>query len=266
MTGSLAGQVALITGAAEGIGKGVAIEMARAGADVCINDIVSESQGNALAEALHNEHGGRAIYLRADVSHREEVEFMADKVEGQVGPVSILVSNAVTSQRHSLLDTPFSELQFAVEVGIYGAFHVMQVFGKRMVAKHIAGAIVQMTSPWAYLPYAGGLDYRVVKSSQHQMALSLATELMEYGIRVNLVEPGWVETDGEHRWHSAEKMRVDAAGLPFKRLCTVDEVGRTVVFACQEPYLTGAHLKIDGGLTLAYYRAAGLAGTRSKEL
>jgi glucose 1-dehydrogenase len=262
MAGPLAGQIAVITGSAEGIGRGVAIELAKAGADVCVNDIQPVNQGAAFAEELHMAYGVRALYVRADVSQRAEVEAMADEVESVLGPVSILVSNAVTRQRHTFLDTPFSELTKAVEVGIYGAFHVLQVFGARMVAQHIPGSIIQMTSPWAYLPYAGGTDYRVVKSAQHQMALSLATELMGQGIRVNLVEPGWVETDGEHRWHSPEKMQADGAELPFKRLCTVDEVGRTVVFACQEPYLTGAHLKIDGGLTLAYYGASGRAGTR----
>lgn len=261
MAGSLAGNVAVITGAGEGIGRGVALEMAKAGAHICVNDIRPAHEMTSLMDTLRS-YGVQALYVQANVRNRADVEAMARRVEAELGSVSILVSNAITSQRHSLLDTPFEELKEAVEVGIYGAFHIMQVFAGQMVSQHVRGSIIQMTSPWAYLPYEGGIDYRVVKGAQHQMALSLATELMQYGIRVNVIEPGWVDTEGEHRWHSPETMQEAAKTLPFGRLCTPEETGRAAVFLCQEPYITGAHLKIDGGLTLAYYSASGMAGTR----
>ncbi len=264
MTGVLDGQVAVITGAGEGIGRGVALELARAGADICVNDIRDPEEVQPLLAELES-LGVRALYVRTDVRDRPGMEAMADRVESLWGPVSIVVSNAVTSQRHTLLDTPLEELVQAVDVGIYGAFHALQVFASRMVSHKVHGSIIQMTSPWAYLPYAGGMDYRIVKSAQHQMALSLATELMSYGIRVNVLEPGWVETEGEHRWHSAESMRQASKTLPLGRLCTPEETGRAAVYLCSEPYITGTHLKIDGGLTLNYYSAAGLAGTRPED-
>ncbi|NMP22809.1 SDR family NAD(P)-dependent oxidoreductase [Sulfobacillus harzensis] len=252
MGDELAGQIAVLTGAAAGIGRGIAVELAKAGADICIFDLKPGEQAAALMEELR-QFDVRSLYVSGDVSRREDVQALADAVESTLGPASIVVSNAITSERRPFLDTPFDELSRAVEVGIYGAFHVLQVFARRMVQNHIAGTMIQLTSPWAYLPYPGGMDYRIVKSAQHNMALSLATELMWNGIRVNLVEPGWVDTPGEHRWYSDDMLKAGGQALPFRRLCTPEDVGRAVAFVCREPYMTGAHIKIDGGLSHTVY-------------
>lgn len=252
MAEELAGQIAVITGAAVGIGRGIAIELAKAGADICIFDIKSAEEGEDLLDLLRR-NNVRARYFQGDVSRRDDVESLARAVEESLGPATIVVSNAITSERRSFLDTPFEELSRAVEVGIYGSFHVLQVFAARMVQHQIAGSLVQVTSPWAYLPYPGGTDYRVVKAAQHHMALSLATELMWHRIRVNLVEPGWVDTPGEHRWYTAEMLQKRGESFPLGRMCTSEDVGHAVVFACHEPYMTAAHIKMDGGLTHTLY-------------
>lgn len=252
MGDELAGQIAVLTGAGAGIGKGVAIELAKAGADICIFDLKPVDQAADLMEELRR-YDVRSLYVSGDVSRRDEVESLADVVESTLGPATILVSNAITSERRPFLKTPFDELSRAVEVGIYGAFHVMQVFGLRMVEQHIAGSVIQLTSPWAYLPYPGGTDYRIVKSAQHNMALSLATEVMWDRIRVNLIEPGWVDTPGEHRWYSDDMLKAGGEALPFGRLCTPEDVGRAVVFVCRASYMTGAHIKVDGGLSHTAY-------------
>lgn len=261
MGNTLAGQVALITGAARGIGQGIAREMAREGASLCVNDVVAEE---AAAPFIHElqDLGVRAIYVRADVRRRSEVQEMADRVEQSLGPITVLVSNAITSQRHPLLKTSFEELQQAVEVGVYGAFHLFQVIAGRMVEKNIKGSIIQMTSPWAYIPYWGGTDYRVVKAAQHHMALSFATEMMWHGIRVNLLEPGWTDTPGEHRWFSDQQLQEEAQKLPLGRLCTPEDVGRAAVFLAREPYIVGAHIKVDGGLTFTRYGPSGVQPLR----
>ena len=261
MGGELRGQVAVVTGGASGIGRGIVLELARSGADVCIVDLMAAEEAAGLLGELERMNC-RTVYAQADVRDRDAIESVGKRLEDELGPASIVVSNAITSQRHDLLQTTFDELKRAVEVGIYGAFHVLQVFSARMVARGLRGSIIQMTSPWAYLPYGGGMDYRVVKSAQAQMAASLATELMRCGIRVNTVEPGWVDTAGEHRWYSPEEMVEAGSRMPLGRLCTPEDVGRAVVYLCAEPYITGSHLKVDGGLSLTYFEASGGPGTQ----
>lgn len=255
-TPSLAGKVALVTGAARGIGRGIALELARAGAQVCLNDL--SSQGAAARDAVRELEalGVRALFAPADVTDRDAVEAMVELCERDLGPVDVLVSNAVTSRRQPLLETPFEDLARAVEVGIYGAFHVMQTVARRMVAEDRPGAIVQITSPWARIPYRGGIDYAVAKSGVHMLAMAAANELSWHGIRVNLVEPGWVDTPGEHRWFTDQTLADAARGEPLGRLAEPADIGRAVVFLATEPYVVGTVLRVDGGHSLKDYTAA----------
>jgi glucose 1-dehydrogenase len=253
----LHGRVALVTGAARGIGRGIAVELARAGADVCVNDLKDQA---AAAESTVRDLealGVRALYAAADVSQRTQVEKIVDLCEARLGPVDILVSNAVTSTRHTLLETPFEELRRAVEVGIYGAFHVMQVVARRMVRAGRPGSIVQITSPFARLAYRGGIDYTVAKSGAHMLAMAAANELAWHGVRVNLVEPGWTDTPSEHRWFSDAVLAEAGRNLPLGRLAEPADVGRAVVFLATEPYIVGTVLYVDGGLSLAWYAPVG---------
>lgn len=261
MSTNLKGQVAVVTGGGSGIGRGVAEELARRGCRVGLIDIMSQEEAMPALEAIAR-HGTQVVYESVDVRNRAAVDRAKERIWTQLGQVSIVVSNAITSQRHDFLHTSFDELKEAVEVGIYGTFHILQAFTRQMVEEHVSGSIIQMTSPWAYLPYAGGMDYRVVKSAQQNMALSLATELMRLGIRVNVVEPGWVPTAGEQRWYTQDEMIKAGQHMPLGRLCTADDVGRAVAYLCEEPYITGAHLKVDGGLSLAYFEASGGPGTK----
>ena len=257
----LTGQVAVVTGGASGIGRGVALELAKHGADVCIIDVIPLEEAAETLSQMRL-YDVRSMYASTDVRDREGIQRVCRDVEQQMGGATIVVSAAVTSQRHELLHTPFDELRLAVEVGIYGTFHVFQAFAGEMLRLGIRGSIIQMTSPWASLPYGGGIDDRVTKSAQEHMARSLATELMRHGIRVNLVEPGWVDTPGERRWYSENDLLEAGRKLPLGRLCTPEDVGRAVVYLCTEPYVTGAHLTVDGGLSLTYFEASGGAGTR----
>ncbi len=261
MKTNLKGQVAVVTGGGSGIGRGVAEELAKRGCQVGLIDIMPQEDARSALEAIVR-HGAQVVYEHVDVRNRAAVNTAAERIRTRLGPVSIVVSNAITSQRHDFLHTSFDELQQAVEVGIYGAFHVLQAFTRQMIEAQVSGSIIQMTSPWAYLPYAGGMDYRVVKSAQENMALSLATELMRVGIRVNVVEPGWVNTSGEQRWYTQDEMAQAGRHMPLGRLCTVEDIGRAVAYLCEEPYITGTHLKIDGGLSLAYFEASGGPGTK----
>lgn len=253
---ALRGQVALITGAGRGIGYGIAIELASAGADVFITDIMQPGNLQEFFKPIRD-RGGRAGYAQADIAHRSDVERVVDQCERELGPVSILVSNAVVSVRRSLLDTQFDDLKRAVEVGIYGAFHMFQVVARKMVAQGIKGSIIQLSSPYASLPFRQGLDYVVAKSGVHHMTMAVANELMWHGIRVNLVMPGWTDTPGEHRWFDDDTLRMEADQSPLGRLCTAEDVGRAVVYLATEPYLVGTVIKVDGGNSMQRYGPPG---------
>ncbi len=247
---SLAGKVALVTGGARGIGRGIALELARAGASVCLNDLAAREAEAEAAVAELEACGRDAFFAPADVTDRAAVEAIVDTCETRLGPVDVLVSNAVTSRRHPLLETSIEELARAVEVSVYGAFHVIQVVARRMVAARRPGAIVQITSPWARIPYRGGIDYAVAKAGAHMLAMAAANELSWHGVRVNLVEPGWVDTPGEHRWFSDAALARGAAAEPLGRLADPADIGRAVVFLAAEPYIVGTVLRVDGGHSL----------------
>ena len=138
---SLSGKVALVTGASRGIGRGVALALAKAGADVCVN---YRSAAPAAAEAVSaiTALGRRGCPVQADVSDRSAVERMVAACTERLGPIDILVANAVTSVRQTLLETREEDLRRAVDVGIFGIFHVVQVVARQMVARKAKGSII----------------------------------------------------------------------------------------------------------------------------
>ncbi len=245
---SLAGRVALITGAARGIGRGVALEMAKAGADVCLNFRTPGAAIDSLVkevEAL----GRNVCAVQADVSDRAAVEQLVATCTTALGPIDVCVANAVRSVRQTLLDTDEHELRRTLDVGLMGTFHIFQVVARQMVARAAKGALIYISSPHATIPFKGAIDYNVAKAGGHHLAMSAANELMWHGIRVNLIEPGWTDTPGERTWYSDEALYREGAKLPFGRLGTPEDIGRAAVFLAsdQAAYIAGAVLRVDGG-------------------
>ncbi len=244
----LSGKVALVTGAARGIGRGVALELARAGADVCVNH---RAPGPAVGEAISviQGIGRRAIAVQADVSDRAAVERLVAECTAKLGPVDILVANAVTSVRQTLLETREADLRRALDVAVLGTFHAFQVVARQMVARGAKGSLIYISSPHAHLPFKGAIDYNTAKAAGHQLALSSANELMWHGIRVNLIEPGWTDTPGERTWYTDEVLYREGEKLPLGRLGTPEDIGRAAVFLASDEavYIAGAVLRVDGG-------------------
>ncbi|HSB82749.1 MAG TPA: SDR family oxidoreductase [Candidatus Methylomirabilis sp.] len=244
----LSGKVALVTGAARGIGRGVALELAKAGADICVTDRASAPQAAEVAAAIQG-LGRRAIVVQADVSERGAVERTVAQCTANLAPVDILVAAAVTSVRQTLLETREADLRQALDVSILGTFHAFQVVARQMVERRAKGSLIYITSPHARLPFKGAMDYNTAKAGAHQLALSAANELMWYGIRVNLIEPGWTDTPGERTWYSDEALYREGAKLPLGRLATPEDIGRAAVFLASDDaaYVAGAVLRVDGG-------------------
>jgi glucose 1-dehydrogenase len=244
----LSGRIALVTGAARGIGRGIALELARAGADVCVNYRTAGAAAEEAAAAIRA-LGRRAWALQADVSDRAAVERLVAECAARLGPVDICVANAVRSVRQTLLETEEAELRRTLDVALFGTFHVFQLVARQLVARRAPGSLIYISSPHARLPFKGAIDYNAAKAAGHQLALSAANELMWHGIRVNVIEPGWTDTPGERLWYSDEALSREGAKLPFGRLGTPGDIGKAAAFLAsdQAAYIAGAVLRVDGG-------------------
>lgn len=244
----LAGKVALVTGSSKGIGAGIAIEFARAGADVCVNYSGSRSAAAEVAAQIGT-FGRKAIVVQADAGSRADIERMVDACERELGQIDILVTNAVSSTRESILDTKFEDLARTVEIGIYGPFHAMQVVARRMVERGTRGSIIHVSSPHARAPFKNAIDYNIAKAGSHHLAMSVANELMWHKIRVNVLEPGWTDTPGERKFYSDDLMKAFGERMPLGRMGHAEDLGRAAVFLASDmaEYIAGAVIRVDGG-------------------
>jgi len=248
-TKPLKGKVALITGASEGIGAGIALSLAKAGCDVCINFSSKVAAAEEVAAKCREEGGGKAILHQTSVAVRKGVEEMFEKILTELGPVDMVINNAVVSKRQSIFDTKFEDFQWCCEIGIYGTFHCFQLGARQMLDAGKKGSIIHIGSPHVLYPAKECVDYNTVKAGQQHLVMTAANELMWKGIRVNVVEPGWTYTQGEVRLYGEEQLEQAAQKMPFGRLAYPEDIGRAIVWMCSDEasYVTGANLKVDGG-------------------
>jgi glucose 1-dehydrogenase len=260
---SLTGKIALVTGASLGIGRGVAIGLAQAGADVAINFHSHADEAESAAEEIRRA-GRRALTIRADVADNEAVEEMVRRVVGELGRLDIAVSNAVYSDREPFYEADLTGFRRTVDVTMWGAFHLLRGSARQMIAQGGGGVIVFISSPHAYVPVPRSMAYNMSKAATDQMARTAAIELIDHRIRVNTIHPGWIDTPGERKFVSEEQIREFGQKLPWKRIGRPDEIARGVVFLCDpaSDYVTGAELLIDGGNTLPWWAKGGMGVPR----
>jgi glucose 1-dehydrogenase len=248
----LAGQVALVTGAAQGIGRGVALQLARAGADVAVNDIRGDAIAPVVAEieAL----GRRAHAVPFDAGQRDAVEAGLKSAADHFGGVDIVVSSAVFSDREPFERASLAGFERTIQVSMWGPFYLARAAALRMIEQKRGGNIVCISSPHAHLAIPGAMAYNMAKAAVDQMARTAAVELAHHRIRVNIIHPGWIDTPGERKFFSESTLREKGSELPWGRLGRPEEIGRGVVFLCDpaSEYITGSTLTIDGGIQLPW--------------
>jgi len=249
----LHGKVAVVTGAARGIGRAVAIELARQGADIAFSDIQDLSvAGDTLRQI--QQLGGRALFVQGDVASREDDQRLIQETVRGFGRVDILVNNAGRNVRKPLLELEPEDVEKTWGVSLWGVFHCSQLAAQQMAKQGEGGSIVIISSVHASRPYPNASAYNGAKAAVNHMAATWALELASQRIRVNAIEPGWIDTPGERSHFSEDQIRERGKALPFGRLGRAEEIAKAVLFLVSDEessYITGSCLRVDGGFSLS---------------
>lgn len=251
----LAGKVAIVTGASSGIGQGVAIRLARDGADVVI-DYRGDDKGAIEAKQQIEQLGRRAITIEADVSNVAEVEKLVDAAWNAFGKADVLVNNAGVEKGSDFVDVTEADYDMVLQVNLKGPFFTTQAFVKRLVAAKMPGRVINMSSVHEDMVFPHFATYCASKGGLRMLMRDLAVELGPKNITVNNIAPGAISTPMNAALLN-DKPKLDAvlANIPLGRLGTVEDVaGLTSFLASDEAaYITGSTFVIDGGLLRNYH-------------
>jgi glucose 1-dehydrogenase len=246
----LLGKKALVTGAARGIGRGCALELARAGADVAVNDRDRTALIESAAAEIHG-LGREAVVVEGDVFVRSSCEDVVARAVDALGHIDMLISNPARNDRAPFLEYAPGAIEGVIQATLTGGFHMSQLVARHMVARGGGGKIVFISSVHTRIPFARSAAYNAAKLGLNHLARTIANELTPHRINVNVIEPGWIDTPGEHESFGDEAMARAGAALPWGRLGTPADIGKAAVFLCSDDadYITGAALLVDGGFS-----------------
>jgi len=242
-------KVALVTGASRGIGKAIALELARAGMHVAVNFAGNRESAEAVAAQIRD-MGRKSITVQADVADAAAVEAMFQEVEQQLGPVLILVNNAGITRDNLLLRMKEAEWDQVLDTNLKGVFLCTKQ-ALRPMMKARWGRIINITSVSGVMGNPGQANYSAAKAGIIGLTKTTAREVASRGITVNAVAPGFIETDmtaalGE------EMHRQLVQQIPLGRFGQASEVASLVRFLASEEssYITGQVIHVDGGMAM----------------
>ena len=239
-------KIALVTGASRGIGRGIALQLAREGWDVCVNCIQQREAAEAVAAQIRA-IGQNTMAYQADVADGESVNAMVRAVEAQLGPVTLAVNNAGISGQGLFQDTSDEVWDRHMTVNLGGARNVIRAVLPHMLAEK-SGCIVNISSIWGLRGASCEVAYACSKAAVIGLTRSLALELAPSGIRVNCVAPGCIDTDMvKVLGDETRSMLIEET--PLGRLGTPEDIAHAVAFFASDKasFLTGQVLTADGG-------------------
>lgn len=245
----LTGKVALITGASRGIGQAVALEMARAGADIAVNYSGSEAAAQATVDQV-KALGRKAIMVKANVADADEVAAMVEAVQAEFGHIDILVNNAGITRDTLLMRMKDSDWDDVININLKGVYLVTKAVSKLMM-KQRSGRIINMSSVVGVTGNAGQANYSASKAGVIGFTKTCAKELASRGILVNAIAPGFIHTDMTDVLPDKVK-EATLAAIPLHRMAEPKEVASVAVFLASEyaSYITGQVLNVDGGMVM----------------
>lgn len=242
--------VALVTGASRGIGRAIAIGLAKEGVSVAVN---YQSRRDAAEEVVREiiGAGGRAIVVKADVANDAEVKSMVDKVVEKWGTVDILVNNAATHRGGRIQNLTLEDWGLVINSVLGGAFHCCRHIVPMMVEKKW-GRVINLSSYVGLHGYPGDTPYGAAKAGILGFTMSLAKEVATKGITVNAIVPGFVPTDmTSGLFNTKEKLDLEIQRIPLRRPGNPEEIADMVNFLVfKGEYITGTVLRVDGGLAM----------------
>ena len=243
---SLEGKTALVTGASKGVGKGIALELARAGCEVAVN-YNSDRAGAEATAAEITALGRQAIVLQANVGLSADVDRMFGQLDGRFNRIDIVVNNAGVQTWKALLDLEEQEWDRVIDTNLKGTFLCTQRAARRM--KDTGGSIVNIGSGCNKVAFPHLVDYTASKGGIEQFTKVAAVELGKYKIRVNCVAPGAIEIE-RTKHEAGDYAGTWSAQTPLARIGTPQDVAHAVVFLCEERagFITGQTVWVDGGL------------------
>ena len=250
----LEGKVALVTGSSQGIGQGIAVGLAQEGAHVIINYRSATDAPKETEDAIRA-LGRDSISCQADVTKLDEVQAMVDAGMKRFGQIDILVNNAGIEKHADFWEVTEHDYDLVMDVNLKGSFFTAQAVVRTMMAKKVPGRIINISSVHEDLPFPHFTAYCASKGGMKMMMRNLAIELAPYGITVNNIAPGAIETPINTKLlNDPEKLKALLENIPLARLGKPKDVSGVAVFlaSADAGYITGATIFVDGGLTWNY--------------
>lgn len=250
----LQNKVALVTGSTQGIGRGIAIRLAKEGADLVINGRHDDDQARETLEQVRAQ-GHRVCFIAADVSEPANCYRLVEQAVEQMGRLDILVNNAGVQKHDAFLDVSEADYNQVLNVNLRGPFFLSQAFARHLRDTGRGGRIINNSSVHEELPFPNFTSYCASKGGLKMFMRNLAIELAPLGITVNNVAPGAIETPiNRALMNRPDKLARLLANIPAGRLGQPRDVAGAVAFLASEEagYITGTTLVIDGGLLWNY--------------
>lgn len=242
-------KVALITGAARGIGKAIAKKFAENGYNVVINYVSAKTDIKTLTKEFED-LGVKVLLVKADVSNKEEAEGLVNQTIEKFGKIDVLVNNAGITKDNLLMRMNEEDFEKVLDINLKGTFLITKFATKYMMKKR-CGSIINLASVVGVAGNAGQCNYSASKAGVIGFTKSIAKELASRNIRANAVAPGFIKTDMTDVLSDNVKENINSQ-IPLKRMGTAEEVAKLVYFlgTAESSYITGQVINVDGGMVM----------------